>query len=161
MHNLGSLQSKSYWAVISSSLRVWKFTLEQYYRLFWNEQYPRNKNCPSFQVCTGVAIVSLTQVWHTHISQERLWCFGVFFFFSFFFFGWFVLYFAFLLLLFFFLPKQLSVLKELMMKYWTGSVNIYLEQNNILARSFTLKKKSLSIREKKTVLVNIFKAVLI
>lgn len=36
--------------------------------------------------------------------------------------------------------RQLSVLKELMMKYWTSTDNIYLEQYKSLAISFSLKK---------------------
>lgn len=67
---------------------------------------------------------------------------------------------------FFSLPpsRQLSVLKELMTKYWTSIDNIYLEQYKSLAISFSLKKiliwNYFSL-EKKAVLINLFKTVLI
>lgn len=97
------------------------------------------KNVLSFHICAGVAITSLTTVTYAYVTGKFL--FGFFFF-----------------------PGQLSVLKELPMKYWTSVVNIYLEQYNSLATSFS-QKKNLDIElfsiGKKTVLINLFKTVLI
>lgn len=93
-------------------------SLEWFSGPFWNEKFSLNKKSPSFQIPADLVIASLTTVTYEHFTGnlEVFW------------------------VCIFFPLRQLRVLKELLMKYWTSVVNIYFQQYNSSALSFSQNK---------------------
>lgn len=93
-------------------------SLEWFYSLFWNEEFSLNKKKSIFPKICWCCYCQFDNCDIRTFHRKSGGFLG----------------------LYFFSPRQLRVLKELLMKYWTSVVNIYLQQYNSSAISFSQNK---------------------